>query len=108
MLIDLRILISSPSGKTAAGNEKLAPFGHPGTHFDVMNKEFPQEFIRVAGLAFNVMGIAGRDIDIQYIDPELVEPGMFVALNTNFIVEKNYGSKEYFSEQPQLSNQLID
>jgi hypothetical protein len=108
MFIDLSILVSSSSGKTAAENEKLTSFGHHGTHFDVMNKEFPQKFIRLAGLVFNVSGISGRDINIQDIDPELVEQGMFVVLNTNFIVEKNYGSKEYFSEQPQLSNQLID
>ena len=62
----------------------------------MINKEFPQEFNQLAGLVFNVSGISGRDINIQDIDPELVEPGMFVALNTNFIVEYNMGQKNIF------------
>lgn len=108
MFIDLSILVNSSSGKSAVSNEKMASIGHLGTHFDVMNKEFPLEFIRLEGLIFNVREITGRDIDTRDIDPELIVPGMFVAFNTNFIEEKQYGSKEYFSEHPQLSNQLID
>jgi hypothetical protein len=61
MFIDLSILVSSSSSKTAAENEKMTSFGHHGTHFDVMNKEFPQKFIRLAGLVFNIRGISGRD-----------------------------------------------
>lgn len=96
MFIDLSILVSSSSSKTAAENEKMTSFGHHGTHFDVMNKEFPQKFIRLAGLVFNIRGIPGRDINIQDIDPKLVEQGMFVVLNTNFSWRKIMGPKNIF------------
>ncbi len=33
---------------------------------------------------------------------------MFVAFYTGFIEEEGYGSKRYFKEHPQLSNNLID
>ena len=108
MLIDLSILVNTDAGKEAADNERMVSFGHLGTHFDVMNKEFPLDYVRRDGLVFNVRGISDRDIDIQDIDLYLIKPGMFVAFNTNYIEETAYGSKLYFSNHPQLSNELID
>ena len=108
MFIDLSILVTTYAGKVAADNERLASFGHLGTHIDVMNKEFPLDYVRRDGLIFNTREIRDRDIDVTDIDLDLVKPGMFVAFNTNFIEENEYGSKEYFSNHPQLSNELIE
>jgi kynurenine formamidase len=108
MLIDLTVLVTANTANKASSNERLASFGHLGTHFDVMNKVFPLEYLMRNGIVFNVRSIRDKDIDVQDIDLELVKPGMFVAFNTNFIEENEYGSKEYFANHPQLSNTLIE
>ena len=43
MLIDITLRITPKMVTDAQGNEKKALAGHLGTHFDVMNKEFPLE-----------------------------------------------------------------
>lgn len=92
----------------ARKNDKKALPGHLGTHFDVMNKEFPIEYIERNGIVFDVSGIKDRDINIDDIDIEKVEENMFVAFYTGFIETEGYGGKKYFTEHPQLSNELID
>ena len=94
--------------KDAQGNEKKALVGHLGTHFDVMNKEFPLEYTRRKGIIFDVSNITERDIEITDIDLSKVKNNMFVAFYTGFIEAEGYGTKRYFSEHPQLSDNLID
>ncbi|HCC00742.1 MAG TPA: cyclase [Ruminococcaceae bacterium] len=108
MLIDITLRITPKMVNDAQGNEKKALSGHLGTHFDVMNKEFPLEYTERAGIVFDVSGVKGRDISSQDIDINKVQKGMFVAFYTGFIEERGYGGKIYFSEHPQLSNELID
>ena len=45
MLIDLTYPVSVESRKNAENNEKKVSIGHVGTHFDVMDKEFPLDFL---------------------------------------------------------------
>lgn len=108
MLIDLSVKISSELNKAAADNEKKVSYGHLGTHFDVMNKEFPLEFVKRNAIVFDVRNIINRDIATQDIDSDLIEKNMFVAFCTGFIDQEPYGTKLYFAEHPQLSNELID
>lgn len=108
MLIDITLKITPKMAKDAQGNEKKALVGHLGTHFDVMNKEFPLEYTRRNGIIFDVSCVAERDIEITDIDLSKVEKDMFVAFYTGFIETEGYGTKHYFSEHPQLSNDLID
>ena len=82
--------------------------GHLGTHFDVMNKKFPLEYTSRKGIVFDVSHVKGRDIDASDIDIQKAREGMFVAFCTGFIEEVGYGGKAYFTEHPQLSNELID
>ena len=63
MLIDITLKITPKIVTDAQGNEKKALVGHLGTHFDVMNKEFPLEFTKRKGIFFDVSCIDGRDID---------------------------------------------
>lgn len=86
----------------------MALIGHLGTHFDVMNKEFPLEYIERTGIVFNVSSVKDRDIDISDINLFEIEEEMFVAFYTGFIEKARYGCKKYFSEHPQLSKELID
>lgn len=108
MMIDITLKITPKMAVDAQGNEKKALAGHLGTHFDVMNKEFPLEYTRRPGIVFDVCEVNGRDIEISDIDIDRVGPDMFVAFYTGFVEKKGYGSREYFSEHPQLSDKLID
>lgn len=82
--------------------------GHLGTHFDVMNKEFPIEYVERNAVVFDVSTVRERDIDSSDIDISKVKSNMFVAFYTGFIEEEGYGSKRYFREHPQLSDILIE
>jgi kynurenine formamidase len=108
MFIDLTTKITPKMVKDAQGNEKKALVGHLGTHFDVMNKAFPLEYLSRNAIIFDVRNIRNRDIDIADISLDKVEKDMFVLFYSNFIEEEGYGSKYYFENHPQLSNVLID
>lgn len=108
MLIDITLKITPRMVVDAQGNDKKALEGHLGTHFDVMNKEFPLEYTERQGIVFDVSHVIDRDIDIADINIESVEQNMFVTFYTGFIEQEGYGSKKYFLEHPQLSNELID
>lgn len=106
MLIDItlkitpEIIASSPKDKSLEG--------HLGTHFDVMNKDFPLEYTKRKGIIFDISDISGRDIAPEDIDLDKVEKDMFVAFYSGYIERVGYASKEYFKEHPQLSCKLID
>ncbi len=108
MLVDLSVKVSKTASGNALDNEKMVSFGHLGTHFDAMNKEFPLEFVKREGLVFNVRDIMEREILPEDIDMSLVKENMFVAFYTGFIDDEGYGTKKYFTEHPELSNELID
>ena len=108
MLIDITLKITPKMVIDAQGNEKKALVGHLGTHFDVMNKEFPLEYTKRKGIVFDASEVFDREIDIGDINLDEVEKDMFVAFYTGFIEKIGYGDKMYFTEHPQLSNELID
>lgn len=108
MKIDLTLKITPEMAADAQGNEKKALVGHLGTHFDVMNKEFPLDYTERKAIVFDVAKVGDRDIDIDDLDVGKVEQDMFVALYTGFIEMEGYGTRKYFSDHPQLSNGLID
>lgn len=108
MFIDLTIKITPKMVKDAQGNEKKSLVGHLGTHFDVMNKEFPLEYLSRNAIIFDVRNVRNRDIDIEDIILDKIKKSMFVLFYSNFIEEEGYGSKKYFQNHPQLSNALID
>ena len=108
MLIDITLKITPKMTKDAQGNLKKALVGHLGTHFDVMNKEFPLDYVRRQAIVFDVSSVNDRDIEIADIDLDVVESDMFVTFHTGFIDQVEYGSKEYFASHPALSVELID
>ena len=108
MLTDLTIKITQEMLSDAQKLENKALAGHLGTHFDVMDKEFPLEYTERKAIVFDVSGTDGCDIDISDVDLERVEKDMFVAFYTGYIEKVGYGEKGYFSEHPQLSEELIE
>ena len=105
MHIDLTLPLVPKMIEDPMGNPSLA--GHWGTHFDVMDKEFPLDYTRRKGLVFDVSGVTDRDIEISDIDLSAVEESMFVAFYTGFASKVGYGTPGYFTAHPQLSNELI-
>jgi len=109
MLIDITIKITSKMISDAHENDKKALPGHLGTHFDVMNKEFPLEYVERNAIVFDVTKHEDKDfIQKKDIDLEKIESNMFAAFYTGFIEKVGYGGKKYFTEHPQLSNDLIE
>ncbi len=108
MLIDITLQITPDMVKNAPENGNKALIGHLGTHFDVMEQEFPLDYTNRKGIVFDVSGIRGRDIEVSDIDIDSVEEKMFVAFYTGYIEEIGYGTKTYYAYHPQLSDALID
>ena len=108
MLIDLSVKVSKTARKEATDYEKMVSFGHLGTHFDVMNKEFPLSYTRRKGIVFDVSKSTNEDIQLRGDEISRVSKDMFVAFYSGFIEKVEYGTKPYFKEHPQLSNELID
>ena len=107
MLIDLTLQVMPAMVKDAKENLQKASFGHLGTHFDVMNKEFPLEYTTREGIVFDVRNIP-EEISTDDIDLETVREGMFVLFCSGFITKVPYGTPEYFHRHPYLSQKLID
>ena len=107
MLIDITLKITPKMATDAQGNETITLAGHLGTHFDVMNKEFPLEYTSRKGVVFDVSAIRERDIEAEDIDMSKVKKDMFIAFYTGYIHQFQYGTKEYFKGHPQLSPGLI-
>ena len=108
MLIDITLNVTPAMMGTAWENTAKNLIGHLGTHFDVMDKEFPLEYTRRRAVVFDVSHIRGRDVEISDIPLEQVKEGMFVAFCTGFAEDEEYGTPRYFKEHPQLSHALID
>lgn len=108
MLIDLTLTITPEMLADARTSTKKELQGHLGTHFDVMDHDFPLEYTQRKGLIFDVSHVKDRDVEITDIDLGKVEKEMFVAFYTGFIEREPYGSPDYFQNHPQLSDALID
>ena len=108
--IDLTMRVSAEMTANAMANEKLASFGHLGTHFDVMNLEFPLDFARRSALIVAVEDAAksGMDIELDSKRLALVQKGDFVIFRTGVSQRVPYGTPGYFTEHPQLSVSLIE
>ena len=108
MLIDVTLKITPEMAQNSGLDGRKELVGHVGTHFDVMHKEFPLEYTERKGIVFDVRHVEGRDIGLSDIDISRVENDSFAAFCTGFIEKENYGSRIYFSEHPQLSDELIE
>lgn len=108
MKLDITLKITSRMLLDAQSSADKSLAGHLGTHFDVMNKEFPLDYTRRPGVVFDVSRVQDRDIDIEDICLDQIQPDMFVAFHTGFSEEELYGTKRYFKEHPQLTDRLID
>ncbi|MBR5005256.1 MAG: cyclase family protein [Erysipelotrichaceae bacterium] len=108
MLVDITLKITPEMMKQVFNTQTVSFSGHIGTHFDVMDKEFPLEYTKRKGIVFDVSSISNRDIECTDIDLTRVEKDMFVMFYSGMIERVEYGTRSYFKEHPQLSHELID
>lgn len=105
MWYDLTLELTPELAQDAQGNEKKALVGHLGTHFDVMDKEFPLEYFRCPAIVFDVR--EKEEIHVSDVDLDKIKKGMFVSFSTGFLQRVGYGTERYFKEHPQLSRELL-
>ena len=108
VLKDITLKITGDMLKDKDGNQKRDLIGHLGTHFDVMDKEFPLEYLKRKAVIFDVRGIQDRDIEISDIDMDLVQEDMFVGFCSDLIMSEGYGTEKYSHGHPELSMELIE
>ena len=106
MLIDMTLKVTPEMTENASSKPELR--GHLGTHFDVMEQQFPLEYTEREGIVFDVSGVNDREIALSDIDIDRVEKGMFVAFYTGYVERVGYDSPNYFKQHPQLSHDLIN
>ena len=85
MLIDITLPVTQQMLKKDPGSQQATLLGHTGTHFDVMDKEFPLAYTRREGIVFDVSAVQGRDIESSDIVMEQIVPDMFVAFYTGYM-----------------------
>ena len=105
--IDITLQVTPAMTKDAQENERKSFTGHLGTHFDVMNKEFPLDYTELDAVVFDISGNGNGETALTDIDTSLIQEGMFVAFHSHFIENVGYGKSDYFHNHPQLSMDLI-
>jgi kynurenine formamidase len=81
--------------------------GHIGTHFDVMDKEFPIEKIITKGRIFDISDL-GKKVVLGDLDISTVQVGDFIMFHSGILKQWGYGTKEYISTYVELLDELID
>lgn len=113
MKLDLSVTITQTildrlAGMTSTNQiPAVDKFGHLGTHFDVMNKQFSLANTVRRGLVFNVSHIRDRDITADDIDTLKILEHDFVIFYSGYLQEHGYGTPSYFANHPQLAQPLI-
>lgn len=109
MNIDLTMKLNADSEimrKVKTEKNAHVIMGHVGTHLDTYEKsEIPIDYFKSEAIIFDVQNI--KTVEIKDIKLDLVKENDFVIFNTGRSAAYPYGSKEYFADHPQLSNDLI-
>lgn len=113
MKIDLSVVITEEileSILKQGSNKQIPPvaqFGHIGTHFDIMDKTFHLDNTERTGKLFDVSHLKSRAVEVADIDATGIHELDFVMFYTGCLKERGYGKPGYFTNHPELSNELI-
>lgn len=113
MLIDLSLRIGKKQIDSVAGISNSMPenfnkFGHLGTHFDVMDKEFSLDNIITQGKIFDISHLMGKQVNPKDVDLNLIKTNDFIFFYSGILQKYGYATKEYFSTYIELSDALIE
>jgi kynurenine formamidase len=81
--------------------------GHIGTHFDVMDKEFPISSFKTSGRLVDISGIRAREIEVSDLEPSKIEAGDTVIFYTGYMDEFGYESRMYWKRSAELSDAAV-
>ncbi len=104
MLIDLTIEVDPA---TMVDDHPLRTLGHVGTHFDVMEGQFPLENVRRTARIVDVSHVRGREVEISDL-PFEPQAGEFIIFHTGYMREVGYSGKGYNLRSAELSDALVD
>lgn len=107
VIVDEKILKVMASMASQGEIASVAKFGHIGTHFDVMDKQFSLENTERRGIIFDVRDVKDREIEINDINMDDIMVDDFVIFCSGFLEKKKFGTPEYFRSKIELSNELI-
>jgi kynurenine formamidase len=103
VLIDLTVTVDKQVVASMTVPSKL---GHLGTHFDVMDKEFPLESVRRVGRLIDISALRDREVELADIKSP-IERDEFVIFKTDYAVEIGYGGPNYNYRSAELSDDVV-
>ena len=103
MLIDLTVTVDK---HVVAGLTVPTKLGHLGTHFDVMNQEFPLECVKRVGRLLDITSIKNREVGLGDLQTS-VEKDEFVIFRTDYAAEIGYGGPNYNFKSAELSDDVV-
>jgi kynurenine formamidase len=81
--------------------------GHVGTHFDVMDKEFPLDSFKTTGKLVDISGIRQREIEVHDLEPSNISAGDTVIFYTGYMDEFGYENRLYWKRSAELSDAAV-
>ena len=105
MLIDLSLSLTPDH--YAQINQMAEREGHVGTHFDVMDKEFPIESFKTQAKLVDISGIRGREIEVSDLSGFDFTDGDMAIFYTGYIEEYLYDSPDYYKKSAELSDEAV-
>jgi kynurenine formamidase len=81
--------------------------GHVGTHFDVMDKEFPINSFKTRGKLVDISAIRAREVEVSDLVPSKIEAGDTVIFYTGYMDEFGYESRLYWKRSAELSDAAV-
>jgi kynurenine formamidase len=81
--------------------------GHVGTHFDVMNKEFPIESFKTPGKLVDISEIRAREVEVSDLVASQIDAGDTVIFHTGYMEELGYESRLYWKRSAELSDAAV-
>jgi kynurenine formamidase len=103
IFIDLTVTIDR------TGVTEPQPFnkvGHLGTHFDVMEKAFPLEYVRSVGRLVDISATRERELSVSDIRVP-IERDEFIIFRTDYAIDIGYGGPDYNSKSANLSDEVV-
>lgn len=106
MLIDLTLTVDAALDRYATSMDH-AREGHVGTHFDVMDKEFPIESFKTNGKLVDISGLRDREIEVGDLEDHGIGAGDTVVFYTGYLEELGYENAAYWRRSAELSDAAV-
>lgn len=105
----LQIQLSAAEAElpTAVARPEQQMEGHVGTHFDVMDKEFPIESFKTSGKLVDISKIRGREVEVSDLVQSNIGAGDTVILHTGYMEEFGYENRLYWKRSAELSDAAV-